>query len=146
MSSFDARQEMDDRFPTGEWTGFYLQPDSRQRHSMDLALAFAGGEISGEGDDPVGKFTMRGRYDTATAACSWLKQYVGQHGVDYSGQARQGGIIGHWSIARMPASWSGPFFIWPRAAGDLSAAFEKAFMEYELAASLTGSPSECVEV
>ena len=146
MSASDERREMDDRFPSGEWTGFYVQPDSRQQHRMDLALEFAAGTISGIGDDPVGQFTIRGDYDTENGRCSWTKQYLGQHGVDYAGQARWGGIVGHWTIPGMPAFWSGPFFIWPRAAGDLSAAFAKAFLEYELESSLTASPSECVEV
>ncbi|MHB8900028.1 MAG: hypothetical protein ACYC6Y_14870 [Thermoguttaceae bacterium] len=145
-SSSEEPHEIDDRFPTGEWIGFYLQPDSRQRHRMGLALEFTEGRIAGIGDDPVGRFTIRGSYDTSTAACSWAKQYVGKHAVDYSGQARQGGIIGHWSIASEPALWSGPFFIWPKAHGELDAAFERAFLEYELESSGTPSPAECVEV
>ena len=146
MPTVDQQHEIDDRFPTGEWKGFYVQPDSRQRHMMDLLLQFVQGRISGMGDDTVGKFTIGGAYDTMTAECSWTKQYVGQHGVEYAGQARQGGIIGEWRIPGMPAFWSGPFFIWPQASGDLESVFEKAFLEYELALSSMGSPSEPVEV
>jgi hypothetical protein len=146
MPTVDEQHECDDRFPTGEWTGFYVQPDSRQRYLMDLVLQFAQGRMSGMGSDPVGKFAISGAYDTTTAKCSWTKQYLGQHSVSYVGQARQGGIIGQWHIPGRPADWSGPFFIWPRASGDLGSAFEKAFLEYELALSFTGSPSEPVEV
>jgi hypothetical protein len=64
--------------------------------------------------------------------------------VEYAGQARQGGIIGQWRIPGLPAFWSGPFFIWPRASGDLGSAFEKAYLEYELALPPVGSPSEPV--
>jgi hypothetical protein len=146
MPTVDEQHEFDDRFPTGEWTGFYVQPDSRQRHVMDLVLQFAQDRISGVGDDPIGKFTISGTYDTITAECSWTKQYVGQHSVEYAGHTRQGGIIGQWRIPGLPAFWSGPFFIWPRALGDLESAFEKAFLEYELALSFAGSPSQYVEV
>ena len=85
------QHEFDDRFLTGEWKGFFVQPDSRQRHAMELVLEFAGGTITGFGVDRVGKFAIRGTYDTDTGQCSWLKQYLGQHGVDYAGQARQRG-------------------------------------------------------
>jgi hypothetical protein len=124
--------ECDDRFVSGEWTGFFMQPDTRQRHAMDLVLRFAGGTISGNGNDRIGEFTISGKYDADTASCAWHKQYVGQHGVFYGGQARQRGIIGHWQIPGQPSFWTGPFFIWPRAYGDLSSEFERAFLEYEM--------------
>jgi hypothetical protein len=145
MTTGDCQHEFDDRFPTGEWKGFYVQPDSRQRHAMALFLEFADDRISGMGGDPIGKFTIRGAYETVTGRCSWTKQYVGQHGVEYAGQARQGGIVGQWRIAGQPASWSGPFFVWPRASGDLGSEFERAFLEYELELSPAGSPAELVE-
>ena len=72
---------------------------------------------------------------TTTAECSWTKQYVGQHSVEYTGQARQGGILGQWRIPGLPDFWSGLFFIWPRSSGNLESAFEKAFLEYELASA-----------
>ncbi len=141
MPTLDEPHELDDRFPTGEWKGFYVQPDSRQRYAMDLVLAFAQDRISGTGDDVVGQFTIHGAYDTITAECSWTKHYVGQHSVEYAGRARQGGIIGQWRIPGRPGFWCGPFFIWPRASGDLESAFEKAFLEYELAMPRADSPS-----
>jgi hypothetical protein len=146
MPTVDEPHECDDRFPTGEWKGFYVQADSRRRYLMDLVLEFAQGRITGMGSDPVGKFAIRGAYDTTTGQCSWTKQYLGQHSVRYAGRAHQGGIIGQWHVAGQPAVWSGPFFIWPRASGDLESAFEKAFLEYELEVSLTGTPSEPLEV
>jgi hypothetical protein len=145
MTTAEEQREFDDRFPTGEWTGFYLQPDSRQRHMMDLVLQFAQDRISGVGDDSIGKFAISGRYDTTTAECSWTKQYLGQHSVQYAGLARHGGIIGEWRISGLPAFWTGPFVIWPRASGDLRAEFEKAFLECELARPFAGSPAEYVE-
>jgi hypothetical protein len=133
MSTADETHEMDDRFPTGEWKGFFIQPDSSRRYRMDLVLQFAQDRISGRGGDFVGEFTINGAYDTATGKCSWTKQYIGQHRVEYTGQARQDGIVGQWQVPGMHASWSGPFFIWPWAAGDMESAFEKAFLENELA-------------
>ena len=140
------QHEFDDRFLTGEWKGFFVQPDSRQRHAMELVLEFAGGTITGFGVDRVGKFAIRGTYDTDTGQCSWLKQYLGQHGVDYAGQARQRGIIGQWQIPGQPAFWSGPFFIWPRAYGDLESEFERAFLEFELELSPEVGTPELVDV
>ena len=105
MPSVDEQHEIDDRFPTGEWTGFYCQPDSRQRYVMDLFLEFAQDRISGMGDDPVGQFTISGAYHTETAKCSWTKQYAGQHSVEYTGQARQGGIIGQWRVPHSDQSF-----------------------------------------
>ena len=146
MLPAEHQHECDDRFVTGEWKGFFVQPDSRQRYAMDLVLEFTEGTMSGFGDDRIGQFTIRGTYDTETGQCSWVKQYVGQHGVDYAGQARQRGIIGHWRIPGTPDFWTGPFFIWPRAYGDLDAEFERAFLEYELELSPGIVTPELVEV
>jgi hypothetical protein len=140
MPSADEKHEKDGRFPTGEWTGFYVQPDTRQRHVMELFLQFGRDRIAGEGDDPVGKFTITGQYDTKTGKCSWAKKYVGQHSVEYTGESRARGIIGHWRIAGMPIFWSGPFFIWPKTFGDQESEFEKAFVEYDLTSQLEPTP------
>jgi hypothetical protein len=140
------QNETDDRFPTGEWRGFYVQPDSRQRHRMELWLRFAQEAITGTGDDPVGEFTIRGTYDRHSGECWWTKQYLGQHGVKYKGHARRRGIIGQWSVPGQPEAWSGPFFIWPRALGDLESEFERTFMEHELAPEAPASSPQLVEV
>ena len=145
MPTVDEQHEIDDRFPTGEWMGFFVQPDSRRRYVMDLFLRFAEGKMSGTGDDPIGDFTISGAYDTRTGGCSWTKQYVGQHCVEYTGQARDRGIVGEWRVPGQPVFWSGPFFIWPRASGDLESAFERAFLEYELTSPSATTPSELVE-
>ena len=140
------QHEFDDRFLTGEWKGFFVQPDSRQRHAMELVLEFTDGAITGFGVDRVGKFTIRGSYNTDTGQCTWLKQYLGQHGVDYAGQARQRGIIGQWQIPGQPAFWSGPFFVWPRTYGDLESEFERAFLEFALELSPEIGTPELVDV
>jgi hypothetical protein len=132
VSTAPTSNELDDRFPSGEWTGFFIQPDSRRRYPMDTVLHFADGSVRGEGDDAVGRFTIRGIYELDTSRCRWTKQYVGQHAVEYVGKARQGGIVGEWTVPGQPAYWTGPFFLWPRARGDLGANFEKAFLDYTL--------------
>jgi hypothetical protein len=146
MLPTENQPECDDRFPSGPWKGFFVQPDSRQRYSMDLMLEFNDGRISGAGNDHIGEFAIRGSYDTETGVCSWTKQYLGQHSVTYTGQARERGIIGQWSIPGQPAFWTGPFFIWPRAYGDLESEFERAFLEYELSPPLEVTTPELVEV
>ena len=121
--------------PHGRLDRVFFQPDSRQRHVMDVFLRFAEEVISGIGADRVGEFTIRGAYDKRTAECSWTKQYVGQHSVEYTEQVHErGGIIGQWRIPGQPAFRSGPFCIWPQALGGFELAFEKAFLENDLAA------------
>lgn len=125
--------ETDDRFPSGDWTGFYCQPDTRQRYAMNLSLHFSDGKIAGEGDDVVGEFSVAGHYRLAEGDCAWTKQYAGQHAVEYEGAFRQGGIVGTWRIDGQPEDWCGPFFIWPAEKGDLRSSFESAYLDYELA-------------
>ena len=57
--------ETDSRFPSGPWTGYYLQPGNPGRHRMEMRMKFANGAITGEGRDWVGDFILRGKYNTA---------------------------------------------------------------------------------
>lgn len=145
MPAADVQNETDDRFPTGEWAGFFVQPGSPQRHSMQLSLQFAQAGISGDGDDPVGKFTIMGSYDVASGECTWAKHYIGQHDVAYTGKAGQQGIVGQWRIPRQPNFWSGPFLIWPRGLDDMELGFEKAYLKYELSSLFSDSESNTVQ-
>ena len=104
----------DDLFPSGPWTGFYNYAPG-DRHRMDLRLAFAGGRMTGEGSDDVGRFTIRGRYDTAMRECYWTKSYASAHDVFYRGFREGKGIWGTWEIT---AFLHGGFHIWPRQAGE----------------------------
>lgn len=137
MPSSQPSSELDARFPSGEWNGFFLQPDGARRYSMDMVLRFAEGSISGDGDDPVGAFSIDGEYNCDTSRCFWTKEYLGQHGVNYDGIARKGCIIGEWNIAQSPPQWCGPFFLWPRASGSQESLFERMLLEYELDDSFT---------
>lgn len=113
----------DDTFPSGPWTGFYnYQPG--ERHRMDLHLSFASGQISGDGNDDVGCFIIRGRYDAASKECWWTKTYPGSHDVAYRGFREGKGIWGTWEIKVFD---HGGFHIWPKRPGESE--LESSFAE-----------------
>jgi hypothetical protein len=112
--------ETDPRFPSGPWTGFFLQKLVPGRHLMELRLQFQSGGISGEGRDWVGEFIVRGRYDLADGRCHFTKRYLARHDVYYQGFNEGKGIWGTWEI---PASQGqlyqkGGFHIWPEGMAD----------------------------
>lgn len=110
-----AELETDPRFPTGPWTGFFLQPGLPGRHLMELHLTFSQGGLKGEGRDWVGRFVVRGRYSTADGKCHWTKRYLGKHDVFYRGFNEGKGIWGVWEIADLGR---GGFHIWPEGMPD----------------------------
>jgi hypothetical protein len=99
-------------FPSGPWTGFYNYHPG-DRHRMDLALTFANGVMTGDGNDDIGVFHIRGRYDTSNRECYWTKTYTGAHDVFYRGFREGKGIWGTWEINIFG---HGGFHIWPRRA------------------------------
>ena len=113
--------ETDPRFPSGPWTGFFLQPQLPGRHLMELKLTFRQGSMTGEGRDWVGQFLIRGQYNLKDGKCYWTKRYIGKHDVFYKGFNEGKGIWGAWEI---PADqnagqrWHGGFHIWPEGMGD----------------------------
>lgn len=107
--------EIDSRFPSGEWTGFYLQRSSATRNWMSLRLSFRAGVLQGDGTDNIGPFTMTGGYDLADGRCWWIKRYTARHDVSYSGYNEGKGIWGVWDI---PPSSRGGFHIWPAGMPD----------------------------
>jgi hypothetical protein len=107
--------ETDPRFPSGPWTGFFLERPIPGRHRMDLHLTFRHGSLSGEGRDRVGKFIFKGRYSVEDGKCYWTKRYLGKHDVFYQGYNEGKGIWGTWEI---PPDNTGGFHIWPEAMGD----------------------------
>ena len=80
---------------------------------MDLVLEFKNGAITGDGADGIGSFVISGNYSTQSGECSWMKQYVGRHAVDYKGFREGKGIWGNWALT----SGSGGFHIWPLSEG-----------------------------
>jgi hypothetical protein len=107
--------EVDARFPSGEWTGFFLQPPATSRSWMQLRITFQDGTLRGEGSDWVGQFTMDGGYELKEGRCWWTKRYVGRHEVSYSGYNEGKGIWGVWEI---PPRGKGGFHIWPAGMSD----------------------------
>jgi hypothetical protein len=112
-------------YPSGPWVGFYnYQPGDR--HRMQLHLTFANGMMSGDGNDDIGRFLIRGRYDSQNAESHWTKTYVGAHDVFYRGFREGKGIWGTWEIGNFA---HGGFYIWPKQAGD-----SESVLESEIAA------------
>ena len=105
------KNETDERFPSGPWTGFFLQPALPGRHWMELHLSFLEGKIRGEGRDWVGQFLVTGGYETDTGKSWFSKKYVGKHDVAYMGYNEGKGIWGTWEMAE--PHWKGGFHIWP---------------------------------
>lgn len=107
--------ETDPRFPSGMWTGFFLQLAVRGRQKTSLNLTCSEGRLTGEGKDWVGRYTIDGSYDLATGQCEWTKQYLRRHAVTYKGTNNGRGIWGVWELTQL---WGlltdrGGFHIWP---------------------------------
>ena len=83
---------------------------------MHLYLSFADGKIKGEGTDYVAPWVCQGDYDLESGRCSWVKQYMGRHQVQYTGKIGPNGIMGQWEISLT----SGQFHIWPNAMSNLT--------------------------
>ena len=111
--------ETDPRFPSGPWTGFFLDRRMRGRQKMELRLTFAHGSLTGDGRDRVGQFVIHGRYAVKDGHCHWTKRYLGAHDVFYRGFNEGKGIWGTWEI---PPEQGGPvqggFHIWPEGMPD----------------------------
>ena len=82
---------------------------------MDLHLFFSNGQMTGDGNDDVGRFLIKGRYDAQALECHWTKAYPGSHDVFYRGFREGKGIWGTWEIN---SDCHGGFHIWPRGSGD----------------------------
>src|SRR6266480_261955 len=109
--------ETDPRFPSGRWTGFWLQRCYLGRQWMSLNLEFTSGVIRGEGADRVGDFTMAGTYDLVTGACAIVKSYAGAHSLRYQGRNEGDGqwIWGLWQLRTFDR---GGFHMWPAGEDD----------------------------
>ena len=112
--------ESDPRFPSGPWTGYFLQKELPGKHTMELSLTFQQGTMTGEGRDRVGDFIVRGHYTVEDGKCWWTKRYVGKHDVFYQGYNEGKGIWGKWEIplGQLGVHFQGGFHIWPVGMGD----------------------------
>jgi len=119
--SDDAQDlETDPRFPSGPWTGFWLQSILPGRHMMELRLTFRDGRLDGTGRDRVGAFIFKGRYSVVDGTCEWMKHYVGKHTIVYKGYNEGKGIWGVWEMdpSISPIANRGGFHIWPEGMAD----------------------------
>jgi hypothetical protein len=107
--------ESDPRFPSGDWSGFYLQGKSPFQKRMELVLAFTANQIKGTGKDYMGKFRIKGTYDLEDGRCEWTLSYYSLGSVHYKGFNEGKGIWGVWNMANM---WRGGFLIWPAGMPD----------------------------
>jgi hypothetical protein len=112
--------ETDPRFPSGPWTGYFLQKRLGGKNLMELLLTFSKGVMTGEGRDWVGEFLIRGVYDVSDGKCHWTKRYISKHDVFYQGFNEGKGIWGTWEIPADVASSAmrGGFHIWPEGMAD----------------------------
>ncbi len=106
--------ETDPRFPSGPWTGFFLQKLLPGHHWMEMRLTFRDGKVDGEGRDRVGTFRIHGTYAVADGRCWLTKTYLGRHEVLYQGYNEGRGIWGTWELPQEPDyNRRGGFHIWP---------------------------------
>ena len=110
-----ANVERDPRFPSGGWTGFFLQYWLPGRHTTNVRMICRDGELTGTGRDWVGSYTIDGHYDLDTGQCEWIKRYLGKHTVAYCGVNDGHGIWGVWEIRQLGGLYvdRGGFHIWP---------------------------------
>jgi hypothetical protein len=107
--------ETDPRFPSGPWTGFWIQR-RHGRQKMSLSLSFMNGRVFGTGRDMIGCFDFSGSYDVKTGRVQMSKQYEGAHRVAYEG-ANQGDGQWLWGVWKMRID-SGGFHMWPESEED----------------------------
>jgi len=110
-----ANLEHDPRFPSGPWTGFFLQYWLPGRHPTNMSLTWQDGALVGKGRDWVGPYALDGSYDLGTGRCAWTKKYLRKHSVAYRGVNDGRGIWGVWEIRQLAGLYvdRGGFHIWP---------------------------------
>src|SRR5262249_40145315 len=82
-----------------EEVGYGRQP------MLNLQLRFQGNGISGSGIDIIGPFFLQGRIAQG-GGVAMVKQYLGQHSVDYAGTYDgEGTMWGQWRIGPFHDRW-----------------------------------------
>jgi hypothetical protein len=114
-NSQSSPPETDPRFPSGPWSGFWIQTGIG-RQTMRLSLAFSDGKVKGFGTDIIGRFTFEGTYDLETGRCLMTKQYEAAHRVQYDG-VNEGDGMWLWGVWRMQMDRGG-FHLWPESEED----------------------------
>jgi hypothetical protein len=94
--------------------GWWEQQGLGRQTMQELTMQFAGGRVSGSGHDVVGVFTFAGTIGPQ-GQVAMVKQYLGQHTVDYVGTYDGEGLLqGEWDLG-----WAsrGRWLIWIKKAG-----------------------------
>ncbi len=118
MTPANPKHETDSRFPSGNWVGFFIDKRIPGKHWMELRLTFMQGQMTGEGRDWVGNFTINGIYEVSDGSCQFIKQYLGKHAVSYRGYNEGRGIWGSWKVTFAGVTCTGGFHIWPEGMPD----------------------------
>lgn len=84
-------------FASIKWTGWYSQDGIKQDVTLSNFHIYFDGRIIGNGIDEVGKFSIDGKMQNS-GALAFVKQYEGQHSVNYKGQLVNCEIFGGWEI------------------------------------------------
>ncbi|XP_065651880.1 uncharacterized protein LOC136079653 [Hydra vulgaris] len=85
IDSVELMQELEVKtiFEGGTVNGYYYQDNESYSMSFEF-FRLSKGNVSGQGSDVVGNFTMAGKYNNK-GKVSFKKQYIGQHYVEYTG-------------------------------------------------------------
>lgn len=65
------------------WSGVYMQ-DGEESEMIFDNMNIWNNRITGHGTDPVGEFDINGDFNP-DGSVNFVKQYIGQHNVHYSG-------------------------------------------------------------
>jgi hypothetical protein len=85
--------------------GWWEEQGWGRQPMLDLYLQFDGGQISGSGRDIVGPFMFTGTIN-AQGHVSMVKDYLGQHDVEYLGTYDGEGLMwGEWHIGPLKDRW-----------------------------------------
>jgi len=85
--------------------GWWEQEYFGRQAMTELVLQFEDGVIIGSGTDVIGRFAFTGAI-SAAGQVALLKQYLGQHSVDYIGTYDGEGVMwGEWRIGSWHDRW-----------------------------------------
>lgn len=79
------------------WSGYYVQNGTRHQMRFHHFAAIEGGGVFGDGTDVVGDFQIEGNVQS-DGQLRFIKQYIGQHSVIYTGKLDGKTIDGTWEL------------------------------------------------
>ncbi|MCU0876397.1 MAG: hypothetical protein MUF06_01210 [Pirellulaceae bacterium] len=97
---------MSAREPSIACAGWWEEVGYGRQPMHQLKLRISGSQISGSGTDIVGPFTLQGTI-SAGGGVAMVKQYLGQHQVDYLGTYDgEGTMFGEWRLGPFSDRWA----------------------------------------